>query len=168
MILDSGCGNGESARALAHTYPDRLVVAIDKSQARIAKARAGEARGNLVIARADCVDIWRLAHAARWPVERHLLLYPNPWPKAKHLRRRWHGHPVFTTLVALGGRIEVRSNWEIYVAEFALALATLGTGRAEVRQLRPDQPLGAFERKYLASGQPLYQVSAALHYMRDV
>ena len=54
-----------------------------------------------------------------------LFLYPNPWPKKKHLGRRWHGAPVFPALVKLGGELEMRSNWQTYLDEFALALACL-------------------------------------------
>ena len=96
LVLDSGCGNGESARALARKFPAHLIIGIDKSRARIANSERHERLPNLWIVRGDCVDLWRLAVQADWPVERHYLLYPNPWPKAKHLQRRWHGHPVDT------------------------------------------------------------------------
>ena len=162
LILDSGCGNAEFSRTLAGHYSDHLVIGIDKSRARIGRAAATEATENLVLVRAECADLWRLADTAGWPVERHYLLYPNPWPKAKHLQRRWHGHPVFSTLVALGGLLELRSNWEIYVNEFALALETLGAGRAEVERLNLQVPATPFERKYLASGHGLYRLSIRL------
>lgn len=159
LILDSGCGNGEYTRSLARSHPDHLVIGIDKSRVRCARAATPESLENLLIVRGDCVDLWRLAHHAQWPVERHYLLYPNPWPKAKHLRRRWHGHPVFSTLVALGGFFELRSNWEIYVAEFALALESFDTASADIGRLTPEQPMTSFERKYLRSGHPLYRLS---------
>jgi len=162
VILDSGCGTGEFSHALASSHSDHLVIGIDKSRARIGRAAATEAIENLVIARADCADLWRLAYAAGWQVARHYLLYPNPWPKAKHLQRRWHGHPVFSTLVDLGGLLELRSNWEIYINEFALALQTIGAGRADVERLDPRASATPFERKYRASGHRLYRLSAQL------
>jgi len=162
VILDSGCGNGEFARLIAAKHPDHLVIGLDKSRVRIAAATKAVAAGNLVLARGDCVDLWRLACRAEWPVAQHYLLYPNPWPKAKHLQRRWHGHPIFDTLIALGGLLELRSNWEIYVAEFALALALVGFGNTTVEKLQCHDARTPFERKYLASGQPLYRLATHL------
>ena len=162
LILDSGCGDGESTRVLARRYPDHLVIGIDKSRARLARAPAKGSLNNLIMVHGDCIDLWRLAYGAGWAVERHYLLYPNPWPKAKHLQRRWHGHPVFICLAALGGLLEVRSNWKTYVEEFALALTTIGAGKASIERLRAPHPLTAFERKFLTSGHALYRLSTRL------
>ena len=85
----------------------------------------------------------------------HFLLYPNPWPKPGHLRRRIHGHPAFPLLVALGGRIELRSNWQLYVEEFGLAMSLSGRPGAICR-IDAVSPLTLFERKYRDSGHALW------------
>ena len=162
LVLDSGCGNGESARALAKKFPAHLIIGIDKSRARIANSERHERLPNLWIVRGDCVDLWRLAVQADWPVEQHYLLYPNPWPKAKYLQRRWHGHPVFGALIALGGFLEVRSNWKTYVAEFAAALEIGGANSAELTRLKPSLITTPFEAKYLASGHNIFQLRIQL------
>lgn len=47
---------------------------------------------NLLLLRAELEDFWVLAHRdSDWIVHSHYLLYPNPYPKTKHLFRRWHG-----------------------------------------------------------------------------
>ncbi|HCU88426.1 MAG TPA: SAM-dependent methyltransferase [Gammaproteobacteria bacterium] len=162
VILDSGCGNGEAAYTLADEYPDHLVIGIDKSEAKISAAPARDAPSNLHLVRGNCVDIWRLAANANWPIRHHFLLYPNPWPKAKHLKRRWHGHPVFSSLLALGGHLELRSNWKIYVVEFSIALEIAAAHHSQVEQFSPRAPLTPFERKYAASGHPLYRLRVQL------
>jgi|SRR5690554_826494 len=165
LILDSCCGVGESTAHLAAQYPDALVVGIDKSAHRLGKHvahRQAQEQGEYALVRADLNDFWRLAAKAQWPVQRHFLLYPNPWPKKKHLGRRWHGAPVFPALVQLGGALEMRSNWPIYLREFALALACLQIP-AKVKELAPSiEPMTPFERKYQASGQSLWQLTATL------
>ena len=105
---------------------------------------------------------WRLALQANWRLERHYLLYPNPWPKPGHLQRRWHAHPVFSDMLGLGGRLEMRCNWSVYAEEFAFSVNRL-TGLA-VRPLAvaAGDPLSPFERKYRRSGHALYSVSCAL------
>lgn len=165
LILDSCCGVGESTAYLAAKYPEAIVIGVDKSAHRLGKhvahQRHGET-GEYLLVRADLNDFWRLAHAAAWPVSKHFILYPNPWPKKKHLGRRWHGAPVFPALVKLGGELEMRSNWPIYLEEFALALNCLQVA-ATVTELPADlEPITPFERKYQASGQALWHLSSKL------
>lgn len=162
LILDAGCGVGLSTRRLAEQFPDHAVIGIDRSDDRLTRSH-GELPANARLVRADLVDFWRLAHLAGWSPERHYLLYPNPYPKASHLKMRWHGHPVFPTLLALGGLVEVRSNWRLYVDEFALAVAQVTGQQAEVSEWAPDGDyLTPFEAKYHQSGQALWRLRVAL------
>lgn len=161
LILDSCCGVGDSSRALARAFPSHTVIGVDKSASRITRERAGDEPGNLLLLRADLNDFFRLAAKAGWQPERHYILYPNPWPKSEHLKRRWHGAPVFRDIVALGGRLELRSNWRLYLEEFALALSLAGH-EAALAAFEAAEPITPFEAKYKASGQPLWQLVAEL------
>ncbi|MCG8324196.1 MAG: tRNA (guanine-N(7)-)-methyltransferase [Thiotrichales bacterium] len=165
LILDSGCGNGRSCYALAERHPDHWVIGVDKSAQRLRRYPMPDAvyrQDNLILARADLVDFWRLARRAGWRLHRYCLFYPNPWPKEKHLFRRWHVHPVFPELLALGGRLALRSNWLIYVQEFALALCAQGIGATWRALDRRENVISPFEWKYRASGHTLYQLVADL------
>lgn len=159
LVLDSFCGTGMSTALLAQRHPRHRVVGIDRSANRLGRHSAADipdGAGCYHLLRADCEDIWQLIREAGWRVDYHYLLYPNPWPKAAHLQRRIHGHPGFSDLVALGGRIELRSNWQLYVEEFGVALLLAGVpGR--VRQLPEGPALTRFEAKYRASGHALWQ-----------
>ena len=131
VILDSGCGTGESTIHIARRFPGIPVIGIDKSCARLNKAgnpsqTAGEdVPANAFWIRAELLDFWRLAldyaKAGKWTIPYHAVYYPNPWPKQSEATRRFHMHPIFPTLLALGETIELRTNWEIYAREFAEA-----------------------------------------------
>ncbi len=171
LILDSGCGVGASSIALARAYPDCYVIGVDQSQARLQRAqsrlrrqdtRADALPANLDLVRADLVDYWRLLRDAGIHPVRHYLLYPNPWPKIGQLARRWHGHPVFPALLELGGVLECRSNWKIYIDEFCFAVERLTRCRAICEPYLPRDALTPFERKYLNSGHALYRASVTL------
>jgi len=160
VILDSCCGVGESTANLAKRHPDALVIGIDKSSHRLDKHDIEYKQtdsGQYILVQADLNDFWRLAVAANWQPTHHYLLYPNPWPKAKHFQRRWHGAAIFPYIVKLGGRLEVRSNWDIYVKEFAQALHLAGH-HCEVEQYESDIAITPFERKYWASGQQSHRL----------
>ena len=165
VILDSGCGTGESSFRLAREFPHLKVLGIDKSISRLQRSHAhGEAPKNLLLLQADCIHLWRLIKQAQWDIHKHNLFYPNPWPKPGHLQRRWHAHPVFPTLLALAGEIVMRTNWKIYAQEFAQAIDMSCSCDAEVKQLMldTDAAFTAFERKYLHSGHELYEVRVGL------
>ena len=131
VILDSGCGTGESTIHIARRYPNIPVIGIDKSGMRLTKAgnpaqTAGEdVPPNAFWIRAELLDFWRLAldrvKTSKWTIPYHAVYYPNPWPKQSEATRRFHMHPIFPTLLALGNTIELRTNWEIYAREFAEA-----------------------------------------------
>ena len=165
LILDTGCGTGASTLELARLYPDCQVIGIDKSASRLARGQRllqqPDAPKNALLLRCDLLDFWLLAAQAGWRVRRHYLLYPNPWPKPEHLKRRWHAHPVFPSLLALGGELELRCNWKIYAEEFALALQYAGVA-AVVEEFTPELALTPFERKYQASAHTLWACRALL------
>jgi tRNA G46 methylase TrmB len=158
LILDAGCGVGLSTRRIAIQFPHHSVIGVDRSEDRLGREH-GELPENALLVRADLVDFWRLALEAGWTPERHYLLYPNPYPKSAHLKMRWHGHPVFPTLLALRGRLELRSNWQLYVEEFAQAVEVVTGQEASVAPLHPNGDyLTPFEAKYDQSGQTLWRL----------
>lgn len=161
LILDACCGVGDSTRTLASRFPDHWVIGVDKSESRLLRERPGGWDDNLILARADLNDFYRLAENAGWKLARHYILYPNPWPKSVHLKRRWHGAPVFPAMLRLGGELELRSNWRLYLEEFAVALDIAGV-TSDLQSFEAEDPLTPFERKYRDSGQPLYQLTASL------
>lgn len=163
LVIDAGCGNGASSRRLSERHPDALVLGLDQSAARLSRVGADTEPcrdGNVLWARVELASFWRLALDAGWQVQHHYLLYPNPWPKSAHLARRWHGHPVFPTMLALGGVLEVRSNWEIYVREFGIACDELGLAAPQPQPFVPEpgDELTPFEAKYHASGHELWRL----------
>ena len=163
LVLDSGCGNGESTALFGRRYPDCLVIGIDKSAARLKKVSTGTfpyREANMIWLRAELAGFWQLALQNGWKLHRHFLLYPNPWPKPGQLMRRWHAHPVFPAMLKLGGRLEMRCNWEIYAREFAAAITMASGNEARVEHSVETAFTTPFERKYRNSGHLLYTVRA--------
>ena len=163
-ILDSACGTGDSSYRLAEIHKQHIVIGIDKSAKRLSKYNAGQfctMDGKVILLRADVLDLWRLIYDAKWPIEKHYLFYPNPWPKKKHLQRRWHGHPVFPTLIQLCKNIELRSNWSLYVEEFERALAIAGINNTVIDRVEKNEGLSPFEEKYFNSGHDLYRLTCS-------
>ncbi|MCE1182809.1 MAG: SAM-dependent methyltransferase [Rhodocyclales bacterium] len=157
LILDAGCGVGWSTLRIAADFPDHFVIGVDQSSDRIGRGKPLPVPANAVLIRADLVDFWRLLAESGIRLARHYNLYPNPWPKIGHLARRWHGHAVFPVWRDLGGVIECRSNWRIYIEEMAWALSVLSGQTVAAQPYPTDDPMTPLEKKYLASGHELWR-----------
>ena len=157
IVLDAGCGVGWSTQRIAEIYPDHFVFGIDQSVDRINRGKPLPLPANALLVRADLVDFWRLLAEGGIRLARHYNLYPNPWPKIGHLARRWHGHAVFPTWLALGGELECRSNWRIYIEEMAQALTLIAGQQVSCEPWQTDRPMTPFEKKYQESGHELWR-----------
>tara|TARA_B100001123_G_scaffold424514_1_gene536110 strand:+ start:511 stop:1188 length:678 start_codon:yes stop_codon:yes gene_type:complete len=166
LVLDAGCGNADSSFHLAKRHPNALVLGIERSPHRLARYGIStfecKLHGNVILACMDLIDLWLLAAEHRWRIAHHYLLYPNPWPKRKHWRRRWHAHPAFDAALALGGILELRSNWSIYVEEFAAVLRIKTQSEPRIEQVQAPATLSPFETKYARSGHRLLRLKIAL------
>jgi tRNA (guanine-N7-)-methyltransferase len=160
LILDAGCGTGESTARLAGAHADAFVIGIDQSALRLARGTAMPA--NALLLRADVTDFWRLMARDAIKIFLHTWFYPNPWPKAEHLRRRWYAHPAFADALALGGTIEIRSNWLTLMEEAQGAFGVAGWRCTPPQTLNaaPETAVSLHEKKYLQSGHAVYRVRA--------
>ena len=152
-ILDSGCGVGESTIRIALEHPSFFVIGVDKSSHRLCKNEhyakqlwpAGKKK-NWLLVQADLIGFWQLLRENGICAQKHYLLYPNPHPKPAQIKRRWHGHPIFPTLIRLSPYLEIRSNWRLYLEEFSLACKWADLSSAAVKKFMTDHPLTPFEK----------------------
>ncbi len=162
LVLDLGCGCGESTHNLARMHPHAAVLGVDRSSVRLHKVPRF-APNNSLILRADQFDVLRLMQLHGMRALKIYLLYPNPSPKPEQLKRRWHAHPIWPTLLACTDQLELRTNWAIYAEEFAFALQTQAWALTHKPLLvdAGQAALSLFEAKYADSGHVLWQVLAA-------
>ncbi|MFV1994180.1 MAG: tRNA (guanosine(46)-N7)-methyltransferase TrmB, partial [Verrucomicrobiales bacterium] len=90
LEVDLGCGDGGFLLAMVERFPERNFLGVERLLGRVRKicrkaARAG--LGNLKVLRLES------AYTVEWllPADcaaRVHLLFPDPWPKKKHHRRR--------------------------------------------------------------------------------
>ena len=168
LILDSCCGRGDSSFWSAGQYEDVLVIGVDKSADRLRRQQSGDDR--VLLLQADVRDFWRLARDAKWNLIRHHIFYPNPYPKAAQLGKRWHASSSWPDILALGGTLELRTNFEIYAREWLEALSLSGQqGAISPLKSAPGEPAASlFEAKYRDRGQDLFSVTTTLHAERTI
>ena len=132
--LEIGFGNGEHLleRALAAPERDFLGVEVHRpgvGHLLLAVDKAGLT--NLRVIAHDAVDVLQHQIPAS-SLDEVQLLFPDPWPKARHHKRRLI-QPEFADLVALrlspGGRFHLATDWEPYADEMLRVLSACGALR---------------------------------------
>ena len=88
LHVDLGCGDGSFLCALAHRMPDKNFLGIERllNRARTS-ARKAAALDNARLLRMESSYAVRYLLPAE-SVERFYVLFPDPWPKRRHHRRR--------------------------------------------------------------------------------
>lgn len=119
--MESGFGGGEHLIALAEANPDIGFIAAEPFLNGMAKAL------QVLDGRPDLCRRIRLHHADAVPLldwlpdaslGRFYLLYPDPWRKARHWKRRFVGPDNMTRIARVlrsGGQFRFASDWAHYV-----------------------------------------------------
>jgi tRNA (guanine-N7-)-methyltransferase len=84
--VDLGCGDGSFLQSLAAQYPGRNFIGVERLLRRV-RCSDRKALGNVRILRADTLFLLERLLPPE-SVECFYLLFPDPWPKRRHHRRR--------------------------------------------------------------------------------
>ena len=161
LEVDIGCGEGAFLVALAERFPERNFLGLEKLGGRVRRACKKASRlalPNIRVLRIESAyAIQYLLPVASVDVVH--LLFPDPWPKKKHRRRRIMS-PDFLTLVhgllVPNGRFRVATDQRDYFA--AMRELILPTAFVEMTPATETFPLTTFERHFLAAGAPIYRL----------
>ena len=167
--LEVGFGGGEHAYALSVAHPDVGIIAAEVFETGICSllsklAPEGEADpvppANLRLFTDDARQLIRAMPDGA--LAKLFLMFPDPWPKARHAKRRFV-HPELLTDVARvlvpGGEWRIASDDPTYQAWTDEVLAAQSLFRVAARtQIRPEGwPPTRYEAKAIIAGrQPLY------------
>lgn len=137
VVLEIGCGAGTSTVAMAQAEPDIDVIAVEvyrRGLAQLLCALERENVHNVRLIRGDAVDV--LEHlVATDSLTGVRVFFPDPWPKARHHKRRLL-QPATVGLIAdrlrPAGVLHAATDHPGYAAHIA------ATGDAEPRLRRID------------------------------
>ena len=164
LVLEIGSGTGEVTAALAAADPARDVLAVEVHTPGVANLlRLAEAQGlrNVRVAEGDALVVLR-DMLAPGSLEEVRVLFPDPWPKSRHHKRRLVS-PGFAALVAQrlapGGRLHVATDWAHY-ADQVLQVVAADPELAGGVVARPERPVTRFEQRALEAGRAVVDVVA--------
>ncbi len=122
VTLEIGFGNGDNLAQLSRTYPARDFLGVEVHRAgvgRLMLALENEGLGNARIICHDAVEVlrWQLAPGC---LDEILILFPDPWPKKRHHKRRLLQAPfaqLAASRLAPGGVLRLATDWQPYAQE---------------------------------------------------
>ena len=144
LVLDVGFGTGEATVAFALAHPDHDVLAVEvhtSGVARLLRELDDHRLTNVRIVEADVWDV--LSQLPPASLSRVHVFFPDPWPKARHHKRRLVQAPfvaVVADRLASGGLVHLATDWAPYAAGIRAVLLD------EPRLLLIDQPTAADRR----------------------
>jgi tRNA (guanine-N7-)-methyltransferase len=164
--LEIGFGGGEHMAAQAAGRPDALILGAEPFVNGAASAVRHIADGNLDNVRlhhGDARDLIAVLPDAC--LERVFILFPDPWPKARHHKRRLVQPDLLIQLARVlkpGGRLRFATDWADY-ADWTLE-RTLGSGlfdwtavsAADWRSPPNDHVTTRYEDKKLGDCTPVF------------
>jgi tRNA (guanine-N7-)-methyltransferase len=164
--LEAGFGAGEHLVGQAAVRPDVLLLGAEPFVNGLAAALARIEDQRLANVRLHAGDVRELM--ARLPdssLDRLFVLFPDPWPKTRHWKRRLIS-PAFVAeaerLLKLGGRLRFATDWAHYadwtLLTFAVAPGFRWTAERAADWRRPpaDHVATRYQAKRLGDCEPVW------------
>ena len=160
LHVDLGCGDGSFICALAERLPEKNFLGIERLLGRIrSAARKAAMVGNVRLLRMENSYAVRYLLSAG-SVETFYLLFPDPWPKRRHWRRRSVTAEFLRAIseaLAENGRFLIATDHLDYFAKIE-EIARVNSDFTVVDFADGDLPPTKFEHQFRAQG-------AAIHWL---
>ncbi len=165
-ILEIGFGMGETSAAIAEANPQNDYIGVEvhtPGVGSLCKLIAERSLANQRIIQHDAVEVLR-DMIPEGSLDGVHIFFPDPWPKARHHKRRLIQPPLVATLARRlkpGGYIHCATDWENYAEQMLDVLSAEPSleNTADGYAPRPDyRPLTKFEQRGIRLGHGVWDL----------
>ncbi len=127
--IDIGFGNGDSLIKFAQQFPHILFLGIEVHELGVRQALSKASRyelDNVLVVRGDVLDLLE-AFAGHIRVHAVTALFPDPWPKKRHQKRRLFTEASLSLVAKImhpGAMFGFASDWQPYSEEVGAFLSS--------------------------------------------
>lgn len=161
LVLELGMGTGDFLNAQAKNHPGRFFLGVDIKEERVYKAWKKHQEQNIENIAFLQTALRSLPDYELPPIEMLYLLFPDPWPKKRHSKRRLTAASflaMYRSLLKKEGSLILKTD-HLELFEFSLEQFAHGEWRIleeERGYQTPDPEQTAYEKQFLADGKPIY------------
>ena len=165
-ILEIGFGMGETSAAIAEANPQNDYIGVEvhtPGVGSLCKLIAEKYLANQRIIQHDAVEVLR-DMVSEGSLDGVHIFFPDPWPKARHHKRRLIQPSLVATLTRRlkpGGYIHCATDWENYAEQMLDVLSAEPSleNTADGYAPRPDyRPLTKFEQRGIRLGHGVWDL----------
>ena len=158
LHVDLGCGDGSFLCALAQRIPEKNFLGIERLLGRIRSATRKAAKiGNVRLLRMESSYVVRYLLPSR-SVETFYLLFPDPWPKRRHWRRRIVTEDFLSAIsqaLVENGTFRIATDQREYFEKMK-EMARANSNFAIIDPTVADLPPTKFEKTFRAQGASIH------------
>ena len=162
LQVDLGCGDGHLLCELARKHPQRNFLGIEKLAGRVAKVcrKSAHLENVRVLKIESSYAIRHLLPEAS--VEAFYLLFPDPWPKRRHQRRRIVKLDFLDSIhraLEPGGVLRIATDQLDYFQQIEHSVRSTTVKFEFVDHEDVDLPMTKFERRFRDLDAPIYRLA---------
>ncbi len=141
-VVEIGFGNGENLAALATTHPERDYLGIEVHRAGVGRLMlAARDRTAHATCASPVTTQWKCSSIScrRDSLDEILILFPDPWRKKRHHKRRLIQPPFVELAVSrlkAGGVLRLATDWEPYAVQMLEVLSANPDARESLTRAR--------------------------------
>jgi tRNA (guanine-N7-)-methyltransferase len=161
LEIDLGCGDGSFLLALASQYPEKSFLGVERLLGRVRKVVKKAENASLINLKVLRLE---LSYSVEWLLpddcaSRVHLLFPDPWPKKKHHKRRIINKKFCESVVRIlnkEGEFLFKTDHQEYFEEAIVALSDCHMLERIAWDSKEFYPVTDFERLWLSEGKEIY------------
>jgi tRNA (guanine-N7-)-methyltransferase len=169
--LEIGFGNGANLLSLASAHPERDYLGIEVHRPGVGRLLLALEERQLANVRLICHDAVEVlgGQIAAASLAEILILFPDPWPKKRHHKRRLIQAPFVELLrraLEPGGKLHLATDWQPYALEMLAVLEAApglrnlaGAGAFAARP--PERSPTRFEQRGTRLGHEVWDLAFA-------
>jgi len=161
LHVDLGCGDGSFLTALAEQMLEKNFLGIERLAGRIrSAARKAAGRDNVRVLRVETYYAVRYLLPPH-SVEAFHLLFPDPWPKRRHRRRRIVTSDFLSaaaTALAENGTLRITTDQSEYFEDIRRFAEQSRNFAAINEDGHRDLPASSFEKRFKSAGATIYRL----------
>ncbi len=160
IILEIGFGNGENTSFLALKNPNALIVASEVYLSGIGSLLNDIAKNSLKNIKIFDEDVRELLFKLQNKIfDEIYIICPDPWPKARHHKRRLIKEDFLKTLAKIlkrDGTVYISTDWENYAESIEEELEKTKDHFSFTQISNEGMPITRFQRRAINEGRSIH------------